>query len=68
MRLLTYNALVKQGFNVDHGRIINPTAFFIMIDKNYDSFALADKGNEEELLKWCSYMLRGLKRKSEYDY
>jgi len=76
VRLLTYAMLVKQGFNIHQGRIINPTAVFCY-DRNkyYEFLALADKGTDEGLLEWCTYMLRGLKSEiekidnlTEYDY
>jgi Fic family protein len=61
VRLLTYAMLVKQGFNVHKGRIINPTAVFCM-NRNayYDALAEADGGNDSGILKWCEYMLSGL--------
>ena len=61
VRLLTYAMLVKQGFNVHKGRIINPTAVFCM-NRNayYDALAEADGGHDSGILKWCEYMLSGL--------
>jgi len=61
VRLLTYAMLVKQGFNVHKGRIINPTAVFC-INRNeyYDALAKADDGSDSGTLKWCEYMLSGL--------
>jgi len=61
VRLLTYAMLVKQGFNVHKGRIINPTAVFCM-NRNayYDALAEADGGDDSGILKWCEYMLGGL--------
>jgi len=61
VRLLTYAMLVKQGFNIHKGRIINPTAVFC-IDRNayYDALAEADAGDDSGILKWCEYMLSGL--------
>ncbi len=75
-RLLTYALLVKAGFNVHLGRILNPTAVFC-IDRNayYDYLAEADKGTEEGLTTWCTYVLEGLKKEidkvdrlADYDY
>lgn len=66
VRLLTYAMLIKQGFNVDVGRIINPTAIFcINRDDYYAALARADEGTEEGLLFWCEYMLKGLKQEIE---
>lgn len=61
VRLLTYAMLIKQGFRVKEGRIINPTAVFCA-DRNryYDLLELADSGTEESLLQWCRYVLQGL--------
>ena len=54
--------LVKQGFNVDIGRIINPTAVFCNNRDNYYNYlSLADSGTDENILKWCEYVLKGLK-------
>lgn len=61
-RLLTYAMLVKYGFNVHHGRILNPTAVFCNDrDQYYDNLSKADTGNEADLLHWCEYVLSGLK-------
>lgn len=62
VRLFTYAMLVKQGFHVDQGRIINPTAVFCT-DRNkyYDHLAEADTGTDEGILAWCRYVLQGLK-------
>ncbi|MBP9771277.1 Fic family protein [Candidatus Gracilibacteria bacterium] len=66
VRLLTYSMLVKQGFNVDVGRILNPTAIFcIDRDKYTEALALADTGTREGVLKWCKYVLSGLKHEIE---
>jgi Fic family protein len=66
VRLLTYAMLVKQGFNVNVGRIINPTAIFcIDRDKYNDALSIADSGEEEGLLEWCEYVLVGLKNEIE---
>lgn len=45
VRLLTYALLVKQGFNLHQGRIVNPTAIFCSDrDAYYEHLTLADKG------------------------
>jgi Fic family protein len=76
VRLLTYAMLVKQGFKVHLGRIINPTAVFCSDrDKYYKNLARADMGDDEGILKWCEYVLAGLKievdkvdRLADYNY
>ena len=61
-RLLTYAMLVKAGFNVKKGRILNPTAVFCF-DRGeyYKRLAKADTGTTESLEEWCFYVLEGLK-------
>ena len=62
VRLFTYAMLVKQGFNINVGRIINPTAIFCNDrDKYYRFLSEADTGIEANLLSWCEYVLHGLK-------
>jgi Fic family protein len=76
VRLLTYAMLVKQGFKVHTGRIINPTAVFCSDrDKYYKNLARADIGDDEGILNWCEYLLAGLKtevdkvdRLTDYNY
>lgn len=76
VRLFTYAMLVKTGFNVNVGRIINPTAVFCSNRSDYyDNLSKADMGTEEGILAWCDYVLRGLKEEiekidklSDYDY
>lgn len=59
VRLLTYAMLVRQGFNVDKGRIVNPTAVFCSDrDRYYDELAKADAG---DIQSWSMYVLSGLK-------
>lgn len=65
-RLLTYAMLVKQGFKINIGRIINPTAVFCKNrDLYYNNLEKADQGDESGLQKWCLYMLEGLKCENE---
>lgn len=61
-RLFTYAMLVRSGFNVEVGPILNPTAVFCN-DRNayYQFLADADTGQEADLLRWCDYVLRGLR-------
>ena len=63
VRLLTYSMLIKQGFNMQAGRILNPTAIFC-IDRNkyYKMLSQADKGSDSGILTWCEYVMSGLKR------
>jgi Fic family protein len=66
VRLFTYAMLVKRGFNVDIGRILNPTAVFCSNRKNYYRYlSLADTGKEKGILSWCEYVLKGLKDEIE---
>ncbi len=66
VRLFTYAMLVKLGFNVDVGRILNPTAVFCSNRDNYYHYlAEADKGTKEGILTWCEYVLTGLKQEIE---
>ncbi len=61
IRLFTYALLIKQGFEVKSGRILNPTAIFCNDrQKYYDMLALADTGEPEKVLVWCEYVLSGL--------
>ncbi|OGQ57795.1 MAG: cell filamentation protein Fic [Deltaproteobacteria bacterium RIFCSPLOWO2_02_FULL_53_8] len=76
VRLFTYAMLVKQGFNVNQGRILNPTAVFCSNRKNYYRYlSLADTGKNKGILSWCEYVLKGVKdeiekidRLLDYDY
>jgi Fic family protein len=66
VRLFTYAMLVKTGFNVNVGRIINPTAVFCSNRNDYYSnLAQADKGTDKGVLIWAEYVLRGLKEEIE---
>jgi Fic family protein len=61
-RLLTYTMLVKLGFKVGEGRILNPTAAFCNRHRlYYENLERADGGNEEDLLHWCEFTLGGIK-------
>lgn len=62
IRMFTYALLIKQGFQVKSGRILNPTAIFCMNrNKYYDMLELADSGEEGKVLEWCLYVLEGLR-------
>ena len=66
VRLFTYAMLIRMGFRVDVGRIINPTAVFCSDrDKYYKLLALADEGSDASILSWCEYVLHGLKEEIE---
>lgn len=66
VRLFTYAMLIKQGFNVSIGRIINPTAVFCN-NRNlyYEYLDKADSGKALDILAWCEYVLDGLKEEIE---
>lgn len=66
VRLLTYAMLVKMGFRIDVGHIVNPTAVFCFDrDAYYRNLSAADSGSEEGLMEWCRYVLSGLKNEIE---
>lgn len=66
VRLFTYAMLVKTGFNVNVGRIINPTAVFCSNRNDYYNFlSKADKGTDEGIMAWVEYVLKGLKEEIE---
>ena len=66
VRLFTYAMLVKAGFNVNLGRIINPTAVFCSNRNDYYSYlSAADNGTRSSMLSWIEYVLKGLKEKIE---
>ncbi|EJO4035515.1 Fic family protein [Vibrio cholerae] len=61
VRLLTYALLIKYGFNVKEGKLINPTAVFCNDrEEYYAHLTEADKGTDESLLGWCDYVLSGI--------
>lgn len=66
VRLLTYAQLVKYGFNIHIGHIINPTAIFCN-DRNeyYNRLSKADTREDKFVLDWCEYVLEGLKKEIE---
>lgn len=66
VRLFTYAMLIKTGFNVNVGRIINPTAVFCSNRNDYYQFlSEADKGTDEGIMAWVEYVLKGLKDEIE---
>lgn len=65
-RLLNYAFLIKLGFQVKNGRIINPSSvFYTDRDKYYDMLSVADTLKDSDILKWCEYFLLGLKNEIE---
>lgn len=65
-RLLNYAFLIKLGFQVKQGRIINPSSvFYTDRDKYYDMLSQADTLNDSDILEWCEYFLLGLKNEIE---
>lgn len=66
VRMFTYALLIRQGFQVKNGRILNPTAVFCMDRKRYyDMLEQADSGEKEKALAWCEYVLNGLRNEME---
>ncbi len=63
VRALTYAMLIRQGFNLEKGRLVNPTAVFCA-DRNryYEMLEKADSGSDADVLAWCEYVLDGLDR------
>ena len=60
-RMLNYALLIKYGFNVKQGRILNPSCvFFSDREYYYMSLSYADQGTDEALLRWCEYVLTGI--------
>lgn len=65
-RLLNYALLIRLGFRVKEGRIINPSAiFYINRDKYYDMLGKADSLKDDDVLEWAEYFLLGLKNEIE---
>ncbi|HMV15523.1 MAG TPA: Fic family protein [Chitinophagales bacterium] len=66
VRLFTYAMLVRTGFNVNVGRIINPTAVFCSNRNDYyTNLSEADKGTDAGIITWIEYVLKGLKEEIE---
>ncbi|MCC6515678.1 MAG: Fic family protein [Chitinophagales bacterium] len=66
VRLFTYAMLVRTGFNVNVGRIINPTAVFCSNRNDYyTNLSEADKGTDAGIITWVEYVLKGLKEEIE---
>ena len=65
-RLLNYAFLIKLGFNVKDGRIINPSSvFYTNRDRYYTMLSNADTLDDNNILNWCEYFLLGIKNEIE---
>lgn len=65
-RLLNYALLIKLGFRVKNGRIINPSSvFYTDRNKYYNTLGIADSLEDNDILKWSEYFLLGLKNEIE---
>lgn len=62
-RLLTYAVLVQQGFTQTTSfRALNPTSVFgADRDQYYERLAAADTYRDNGLVRWCEYVLLGLR-------
>lgn len=61
VRLLTYALLIKYGFRVQDGQLLNPTAVFCNDrDMYYKMLSIADIGTDDSILQWCEYVLTGV--------
>ena len=66
VRALTYAMLIKYGFRVHVGRILNPTAVFCdNRDLYYKALSWADSGEKAGILRWIEYVCKGLSREIE---
>lgn len=66
VRLLNYALLIKLGFQVRKGRILNPSSvFYTDRDKYYNMLGIADSLKDADVLNWCEYFLLGLKNEIE---
>lgn len=61
VRLITYALLIKYGFKVKDGQLLNPTAVFCNDrEKYYETLSVADEGSDKSVLQWCEYVLTGI--------
>lgn len=66
VRLLNYAFLIKLGFKVKIGRLINPSSvFYADREKYYHMLAEADSINDKKILQWAEYFFLGLKNELE---
>jgi len=76
VRQLTYALLIKYGFNVKSGRVLNPTAVFCNDrERYYQMLGAADSGTTAGIDTWCTYVLEGVltelrkvDRLTQYEY
>jgi hypothetical protein len=53
--------MIKYGFNVKEGKLLNPSAVFCNDrDYYYQMLTKADHGDDKSLLSWCDYVLSGI--------
>ncbi len=65
-RLLSYALLIKLGFRVKKGRILNPSVVFYADRSKYcRMLSTADSLTDRDLLAWSEYFLLGLKNEIE---
>jgi len=65
-RLLNYAFLIKLGFQVKNGRLLNPSSvFYADRDKYYDMLSKADSLKDNNILDWSEYFLLGMKNEIE---
>jgi Fic family protein len=66
VRALTYAMLIKYGFQIKHGQLLNPTAVFCSDrEKYYEMLAKADTGESDGIKAWCEYVLMGISEEME---
>lgn len=58
VRLLTYAMLIKYGFNVKDGKLLNPTAVFCNDRELY--YHMLSKADNENMEAWVEYVLDGI--------
>jgi Fic family protein len=62
-RLLTYAMLIRAGLRVHEWHILNPSAALCLDRAAYmHHLGAADSGNTSDMLAWCRFLLRGLRR------
>jgi len=58
VRLLTYAMLIKYGFNVKDGKLLNPTAVFCNDRELY--YQMLSKADNKDMGAWVDYVLSGI--------
>ncbi len=65
-RVLMYAMLLRDGFNIEVGRLISPSGIFYNNRQlYYDMLSRADTGRKEDLILWVEYVLSGIKHHAE---